>query len=96
MDEFEALHIAGHGEIPAILPPPPQWTRYAACADMDVSSFYPDRQGAKEAVGVARDVCRRCPVRQACLQHALDHNEVGIWAGTTEEQRRQMRRQEAA
>ncbi len=34
-------------------------------------------------------ICRRCPLRPACLAHAVERPEVwGVWGGTTEEQRR--------
>ena len=37
----------------------------------------------------ARRLCRRCPVRDECLAHAVAHNEpVGIWGGLTPSERR--------
>lgn len=39
----------------------------------------------------ARNICRRCPEIRACLAWALTHSEHGLWAGTTEEQRHQLR-----
>lgn len=35
--------------------------------------------------------CKSCPVRQQCLQWALDNNEEGYWAGTSTVQRQAMR-----
>lgn len=44
----------------------------------------------------AKAVCRRCPVVEACLAFALDHGyEYGVWGGTSEDERRAMRRREA-
>ena len=40
----------------------------------------------------ARVVCGRCAVREMCLAYALEHKEAGIWGGTTEEERKAMRR----
>jgi WhiB family redox-sensing transcriptional regulator len=38
-------------------------------------------------------VCDSCPVRAQCLQFALETNqEAGIWGGTSEEERRRLRR----
>ncbi|MER7688437.1 WhiB family transcriptional regulator [Streptomyces sp. NPDC097610] len=37
----------------------------------------------------------RCPVRERCLQWALDVGQVGIWGGTTESERRATRRRSA-
>lgn len=39
----------------------------------------------------ARNICRRCPAIRDCLAWALTHTEEGIWAGTTEEQRKELR-----
>lgn len=35
----------------------------------------------------AMAVCRACPVRRQCLEFAIEHNEEGIWGGTTRPQR---------
>jgi hypothetical protein len=37
--------------------------------------------------------CDRCPVQVECLDYALEHPKeaVGIWGGTSDHQRRQMR-----
>ena len=43
-------------------------------------------------IDAARRVCHRCPAIRACLAWALDHEEPGIWAGTTAELRAQLRR----
>jgi WhiB family redox-sensing transcriptional regulator len=49
-----------------------------------------------EAVGAAKAVCVACPVRRDCLAYAVGSPElVGVWAGTDERERRQMRRASA-
>jgi WhiB family redox-sensing transcriptional regulator len=36
-------------------------------------------------------VCNTCPVKQACLDHALSVPEIfGVWGGMTEEQRHEI------
>lgn len=41
----------------------------------------------------AKKVCRQCPVRDLCLQWALERvEEHGVWGGMTEQERRAMRR----
>ena len=41
----------------------------------------------------ARQVCRSCPVVEACLGYALETNQrAGIWGGSTEEERKTLRR----
>ncbi len=52
-----------------------------ACADVDPELFFPGRGEPNDA---AMAVCRRCKVREACLEDALDgRQEHGIWGGTT-------------
>ena len=38
-------------------------------------------------------MCRSCPVVEECLAYALETNqEAGVWGGTSEEERRRLRR----
>lgn len=53
--------------------------------------FYP-WTGTPTAPSEIQKICDSCPVRPDCLAEALDHNEVGVWGGTTENQRRAMKR----
>jgi WhiB family redox-sensing transcriptional regulator len=58
---------------------------------MDYDVFFPERG---QSVTAAKTVCARCPVRAACLDYAMSINERhGIWGGTTEKERRVLRRQ---
>ncbi|MDQ6613847.1 MAG: WhiB family transcriptional regulator [Actinomycetota bacterium] len=49
-----------------------------------------------DAVGqidAAKSVCQTCSVQGACLLFALESNqESGIWGGTSEEERKRLRR----
>jgi hypothetical protein len=45
---------------------------------------------ARASAGVFT-ACAGCPLRRRCLRCALDHREVGIWAGTTTDDRRHAR-----
>jgi len=70
------------------------WVAQAACAGLSgpVASalFFPSRG---EPVTEARKVCAGCPVREQCLDFALRNGEQhGIWGGTSERERRRMRR----
>jgi WhiB family redox-sensing transcriptional regulator len=67
---------------------PGPWVRDALCAQTDAEEFFPN---AGESHHRAVAICRQCPVRRACLDYALDHNEYGVWGGTSETQRRQIR-----
>lgn len=73
------------------------WMSQAVCATVGLDLWFPDgnsvqvRQGELEAIRV----CKSCPVRQDCLDHALDlgPNLQGIWGGTTPADRRQLLRE---
>ena len=68
---------------------PSEWMRQAACRGMDAEVFFPSTD---QRVRAALAVCRRCPVRAPCLAYALGDPElVGIWAGTTGEERAALR-----
>lgn len=66
----------------------PAWTEQALCAQTDPDEFFPEKGGStRQAVAI----CRRCPVREQCLDYALEHGErFGIWGGVSERDRRAM------
>lgn len=67
------------------------WTHPdAACRGMNPELFHPTRGGSIDPKAIA--TCAQCPVKHECLEWAIDHNEKGIWAGTTERQRANARR----
>jgi WhiB family redox-sensing transcriptional regulator len=48
---------------------------------------------ALEQIDTAKRICTACPVTGECLEFALATNqEAGIWGGTTEEERRKLRK----
>jgi WhiB family redox-sensing transcriptional regulator len=67
------------------------WRQHAACRGIEPDIFYPlDEDDDGE---VAKQVCLACPVRQACLEHALTSRETeGVWGGASERERRRMLR----
>lgn len=71
-----------------------EWLEHAACAGMAPDLFFPARgESSKEA----KAICAGCPVRECCLEHALDAVEKhGIWGGKSERERRRLRRERAA
>jgi WhiB family redox-sensing transcriptional regulator len=75
------------------------WTDRAACQDAPPDLFFPvsDFGAAQEQVNEAKRICAGCPARADCLNHALSRGEAsGIWGGTTEHERRHLRRRRAA
>lgn len=52
--------------------------------------FFPD--GNTVDIRLAKAVCACCPVARECRQYALDHDEQGIWGGTTDSERARFKR----
>lgn len=72
-----------------------QWRRRAACITAPKWMFFPARGDAK-TIRAAKAMCATCPVRAECLDANL-MQKAGVWGGTTERERRQIRlRTEAA
>lgn len=65
------------------------WTAEAACKGHDTDLWYPTRGDDSPR---AKVICLRCPVQAECLDHALRHETNGIWAATSEKERRKIRR----
>ena len=70
------------------------WRHRAACRDLDPELFFP--LGTSDAsllqIDAAKRICRTCPVREPCMQWALNTGDAGVWGGTTEAERRKHRR----
>jgi WhiB family transcriptional regulator, redox-sensing transcriptional regulator len=65
-----------------------QWRDAALCRQTDPELFFPDKGGSCEP---AKRVCRVCPVRGECLDHAIRHHETdGVWGGLSPRQRRRI------
>lgn len=73
------------------------WRDNAACVNCDPPDlFFPVGKTGGDALVIAeaKAICADCPVRQACLDYALDAREdFGIWGGLTEIERRPLLRQ---
>ena len=72
-----------------------RWRKDAACRATDPDLFFPVGTTGAALVQIesAKAVCRQCPVQGDCLEFALATNqEAGIWGGTTEEERRKLRK----
>lgn len=62
------------------------WQDRALCAQTDPEAFFPEKGGAH---GLAKQVCFSCPVREECLEFAIENRErFGIWGGLSEIERR--------
>ncbi|WP_309235724.1 WhiB family transcriptional regulator [Streptomyces sp. TRM64462] len=74
------------------------WRQAAACRDADMDLFFPVGTSGPAVMQAeeAKRVCAGCPVQQRCLRWALDTGQDhGVWGGTTENERRTLRRRAA-
>lgn len=81
------------------------WVQHGACQPDQAALFFPDHhqlggqltraEYERRAAAVwapARAICNRCPVRQDCLDHAIEHREEhGMWGGHTPRERDALR-----
>jgi WhiB family transcriptional regulator, redox-sensing transcriptional regulator len=71
------------------------WREVAACRDADPDLFFPVGTAgpALRQIEEAKRICRACLAQAPCLAWALDHGVgSGVWGGTTEDERRAIRR----
>lgn len=70
----------------------PEWHADAACREHSELSWFPARGEQLDAV---RAICAGCLVRAECQSYALEQGSwlAGVWAGTSDRQRRQLRRE---
>lgn len=66
------------------------WRDQAKCRDKETDWFFIEDH--RTVVNEARVFCATCPVHSQCLDHAIRNDEVGIWAGTTTNQRKKILR----
>lgn len=81
------------------------WEEQALCREVDPDLFFPPKSGAApEMVRQALRICRHCPVKQECLDLAMNiqHEAYdglsslpGIWGGTRRIDRVRLRKQES-
>jgi DNA-binding CsgD family transcriptional regulator len=66
------------------------WRESALCAQTDPDLFFPEKGGSAVA---PKKICAACTVREACLQDALDTDDVwdGIRGGMSPTERRALR-----
>jgi WhiB family transcriptional regulator, redox-sensing transcriptional regulator len=72
-----------------------QWRAAAMCRDLNPDIFFPVGVTgmAIEQIEAAKEFCKMCPSASDCLEFAVTTNqEYGVWGGTTEDERRVLRR----
>lgn len=83
---------------PDVLGSDDSWRAKASCRHTDPELFFPigTTGSALEHIAAAKAVCATCPVQGPCLEFAMVTNQdSGVWGGTSEDDRRALRRQAA-
>jgi WhiB family redox-sensing transcriptional regulator len=92
---FQEIQLSALATNAALAAADYDWRRHSLCRDTDPDLFFPvgTTGAALVQIDEAKAVCRICPVQADCLQFALVTNQdSGIWGGTSEEERRKLRR----
>jgi WhiB family redox-sensing transcriptional regulator len=66
------------------------WQEGAPCLSEDTRLFYPER--GEVVPDYIKKMCEECPLKERCIEHAVKHEYYGYWGGTSERERRRMRR----
>lgn len=67
-----------------------EWMAEALCREIGDEPFFSTDPGLTRR---AKRICNLCPVKAECLQYALsDRTLIGVFGGTTEKDRRMIRR----
>ncbi len=69
------------------------WSVSALCAQIGTDPWFPEGKGKAPE---AKRICRRCPVREPCLEEALRlGDEYGVRGGLSPRERRRILREAA-
>jgi WhiB family redox-sensing transcriptional regulator len=74
------------------------WQSRGACIGENPELFFPigNTGPAQLQIEEAKQVCRRCEVREQCLQWALEmKQDHGVWGGLSEDERLALKRRKS-
>ncbi len=86
---------------PFVDPDQLDWQEDALCRNYDVDLFFgpdaPETELEKQTrEAEAKSICQRCPVKEPCLEFAIETNQkYGIWGGLTDKERASLKRRRA-
>ena len=66
-----------------------EWRLRANCKGADSEQFFPERGESREAAYL---ICAECVVQVPCLDYALRARETGIYGGTSDKERKLIRK----
>lgn len=72
----------------------------APCSQTDPEAFFPQEvefngkviDSKYSDLEATKEICRACPYQKKCLDYALTRNDIGVWGGMTENERKNYRR----
>ena len=62
-----------------------------ACAEVGGDFWFPEKAEDTSELKYAKRICGSCTHKTECLEWALENERFGIWAGTNERNRQQIR-----
>lgn len=72
----------------------PDFGPSANCASIGTEVFFPENIAQwMDVQDYVKRLCAECPVAVECLDYALRVRVQGVWAGTTETERRRIRKE---
>ena len=79
--------------LPITMPAPAlgEWHSRGLCIGEDPEAFFPSHGAPGTG---ARQVCAACRVRDECLSYATAADELGIWGGLDQQERRNLKRRQ--
>ena len=70
------------------------FTDQANCIGIDVNMFFTEGDSSTfQEENFLKRTCAACSVKSECLDYALNHSVQGWWGGTSEVQRKRLRKQ---
>ena len=70
------------------------FTDQANCIGIDVNMFFTEEDSSTfQEENFLKRTCAACSVKSECLDYALNHSVQGWWGGTSEVQRKRLRKQ---
>jgi WhiB family redox-sensing transcriptional regulator len=69
------------------------WMNRGACRGQDIRYFFPDNDTKHLDRYAAERWCSVCPIKQQCLDYAMEtYQKFGTWGGLTAQERQRLRR----